>query len=376
MPVLTRLPRLNCRDVRNLPSFVNRGRISTRAPIIASPSLNKVYNDAQMWASSEKDLKVGRNKKISIKNVRFTVKDLEKIRSIYNSKQTIAQFVKMGITPEEYMNILHTAFVIYRYNEVKTIFQDGRKKIRSRQGISQLNKEWKTTVVKFQNILKTGGLRISEANLNGLSTELIKSKANHRLISSLIESGEVVNIAVTNPRKHYGEVLVNGSSLGNRVENYVNDLEDSLCGDPISECIPMEIQFCVDIKIKISVPKVIYKRVKILGRRVKIPWNIVWEEKTIRIGTFCHTINLDVCFTITCTSITIEGCATYTLDYQGVIASCTFCVSRVASISFGEVGDLVSYAYGADISGECSLNDHTVSVSTTSLSLTAVGQRP
>jgi hypothetical protein len=302
----------------------------------------------------------------AIKATRLTAGELAKLRSVHQSPAGSAELIAQKLTPEQLLGSAYSALVTYEYWKLKS-----ERKARLAKGESQkrVDARWRQIVDEASKAFAAGGVRgLKEADLDRLSSELTRSRANFNAV-----------VEIANSARDVAAVAAGGARVASG--NFVTVYDRFIDLNPI--VIPTPEDLC-DRAIEGKYTKH-FSRSFSLSIRITY-WCPTWTNpfrtctKTVTIAGVSFSLGLEVGYRITCCGATAWGQAyaqaCVSILGQSLCAGCTARVVGLAGISRSGSGSSCTYGLGVTAELKCTFGGVTVFYASVPYGWTITGPCP
>lgn len=321
-----------------------------------SMTRGELQKSLKSWQSRQSPPAVPAVREKKIKAVRFSARDIGKLRAISESPTPTAEAIvgqKMG--PDQILGLLYSALLALEFTKMESEFKTRMSSAVTPTARTRVQSEWAQIVKAMQQAYAAGGLRgLKEADLRGLSQELRKNKANFNSIVSVANTGVVVE-------RTSGQSL-NGIKVA--TGGWVPQVGISIDPGDIVTTIPglcdkpfFEGSFTKHFSKSFSLTVSLYVPCSI--------WNpFDWCKKNFTIASVNFNVDLQVGYRLTCCGAiawgqaSAEACGTI-LGFARC-AGCTAKITGVAGLGRSGTGSNCTYGLGLNAELKCTFAGITV----------------
>ncbi len=302
----------------------------------------------------------------AIKAARLTTSDLVKLRAVHESSAASAELVAQRLNPDQTLGLVYSALVTLQYTKLKA---ERKARLAKAKDPKRVQAQWQKVVDGAVQAFAAGGVRgLTEADLDKLSTELTRSRANFNAVLDIANSArDVISGAAGGPKAAAGNFVTVYDAFAD-FWPVVTPAPESLCDRAIEGKYTKHFSRSFSLSVRITY------------------WCPTFFNplrtctSTITLAGVSFSLGLEVGYRITCCGATAWGQAYAqacgTIIGITVCAGCTAKVVGLAGISRSGSGSSCTYGLGVTAELKCTVGGVTVFYASVPYGWTITGPCP
>lgn len=301
-----------------------------------------------------------------IKAARLTASELAKLRAVHQSPAASAELVAQKLSPDQALGSVYSALVALQYTKLKA---ERKARLAKARNPKRVQAQWQKIVDGASQAFAAGGLRgLKEADLDKISSELTRSRANFNAVLDIANSArDVVSTPAGGARTAAGNFVTVYDFFADLAPVVIPTPED-LCDRAIEGKYTKHFSRSFSLSVRVS-----YWCPTFFN-----PFR--WCTSTFTLAGVSFSLGLEVGYRITCCGATAWGqayaqaCAT--ILGASVCAGCTAKVVGLAGISRSGSGSTCTYGLGVTAELKCTFAGVTVFYASVPYGWTITGPCP